>query len=121
MPKEIEWARPLRVWQRALCQGGAFVAAFLLIFGIGGILVVTDKRKTGWLYNSSFGHLWQDLVAFNYAFIPLTVVGGMLGLLLCLHNLQQDSKAQLRASGAPQSTARTVGAKKRPQRAKKVD
>lgn len=108
MPREVEWERPLLVWQRKLCQGGAIVASCLLMFGIGGILVLTgaivcmssllwgavqrcrlstdhtapsfaDKRKTGWLTNSEFGRLWERIVALNYVFVPLCVVGGMLG------------------------------------------
>ena len=46
MPREVEWSRPLQVWQRKLFQGGGFVALFMLGFGMGGIMVVTGAFGT---------------------------------------------------------------------------
>lgn len=45
MPREAEWDRPLQAWQRKLFQTGAYLAVVSIIFGTGGVLVVTGGLR----------------------------------------------------------------------------
>lgn len=108
---------PLKAWQRIGCKIGICVAAVLICVGIGGILVVSDKEQKMWLSKTQFGDLWRYLMSINAIFIPAVMNAGLLGTLLCGHNLQYDHRARF---GDPRKDGPSKAPKKKT-RAKKVD